>query len=107
MSDWTLKGKRGFAQGITHSSARVGNALTPPLVAWLIILVTWRGSFVILGIISFVWALAWAFYFRDDPGAHRGITSRELEALPDYGLRKKNEPVPWLPLARRMVPVTI
>ena len=107
MSDWTLKGKRGFAQGITHSSARLGNALTPPLVAWLISLVTWRGSFVILGIISFVWALAWAVYFRDDPGAHRGITSRELEALPDYGLRKKNDPVPWLPLARRMVPVTI
>ena len=107
MSDWTLKGKRGFAQGITHSSARLGNALTPPLVAWLITLVTWRGSFVILGIISFVWALAWAVYFRDDPGAHRGITSRELEALPDYGLRKKNDPVPWLPLARRMVPVTV
>ena len=107
MSDWTLKGKRGFAQGITHSSARLGNALTPPLVAWLITLVTWRGSFMILGIISFVWALAWAVYFRDDPGAHRGITSRELEALPDYGLRKKNDPVPWLPLARRMVPVTV
>src|SRR2546427_2030005 len=42
MSDWTVEGKRGFAQGITHSSARVGNALTPPLVAWLIALVTWR-----------------------------------------------------------------
>ena len=28
--------KRGFAQGITHSCARLGNALTPPLVAWLI-----------------------------------------------------------------------
>ena len=45
MSDWTPAGKRGFAQGITHSCARLGNALTPPLVAWLIVLVTWRGSF--------------------------------------------------------------
>src|SRR6266540_3240491 len=40
MSDWTPAGKRGFAQGITHSAARLGNALTPPLIAWLILLVT-------------------------------------------------------------------
>src|SRR5712675_635716 len=39
MSDWTPASKRGFAQGITHSCARLGNALTPPLVAWLIVLV--------------------------------------------------------------------
>src|SRR6267378_4222294 len=51
MSDWTPPKKRAFAQGITHASARLGNALTPPLVAWLIVAVTWRGSFIFLGII--------------------------------------------------------
>ena len=39
----------GFAQGITHSSARIGNAVTPPLMALLVGLVSWRGSFVVLG----------------------------------------------------------
>src|SRR6266403_740144 len=73
MSDWLPAKKRGFGQGITHASARLGNALTPPLVAWLIALVTWRGSFIILGIISMAWAAAWVWYFRDDPGAHPGI----------------------------------
>jgi len=109
MSDWMPEDKRGFSQGITHSSARLGNALTPPLVAWLITLFTWRGSFVILGIISLGWAIIWALYFRDDPRAHRGITSEELDSLPDYGLRtdQKKEAVPWLPLSRRMLPVTI
>ena len=108
MSDWTPEGKRGFAQGITHSSARLGNALTPPLVAWLIVLVTWRGSFVLLGIISLAWAVVWLWYFRDDPGEHRGITPEELEVLPRYALRKqrKNDPVPWSRLTRRMLPVT-
>ncbi len=52
MSDWTPKEKRAFAQGINHASARLGNALTPPLVAWLILAVTWRGSFIFLGILS-------------------------------------------------------
>jgi sugar phosphate permease len=106
MSDWTPEGKRGFAQGITHSSARLGNALTPPLIAWLIALVTWRGSFVLLGILSLAWAVVWLWYFRDDPGKHRGITPAELEVLPRYALRKQRDPVPWSRLTRRMLPVT-
>ena len=109
MSDWFPQDKRAFSQGITHSSARLGNALTPPLVAWLIALVTWRGSFVILGIISIAWAILWGLYFRDDPRSHKSITSQELDGIPDYGLRaaRKKEPVPWLALCRRMAPVTI
>src|ERR1700730_7027153 len=67
MSDWTTATKRGFAQGITHSCARLGNALTPPLVVWLIALVTWRGSFIVLGVVSLIWVLVWAWYFRNDP----------------------------------------
>src|ERR1700704_2529330 len=74
MSDWTPAGKRGFAQGITHSSARLGNALTPPMVAWLITVVNWRGSFVILGFTSLLWVVAWGRYFRDNPGDHPAIT---------------------------------
>ena len=108
MSDWTPKEKRAFAQGITHASARLGNALTPPLVAWLIVAVTWRGSFLFLGIISLAWVIAWALYFRDDPGDHPDITALELERLPSYAARKKREKetVPWILLARRMIPVT-
>jgi sugar phosphate permease len=87
----------------------VRNALTPPLVVWLMALVTWRGSFVILGIISMAWAIAWGFYFRDNPGDHPVISQRELEILPHYATRaeKKKDPVPWLLLWRRMLPVTI
>ncbi|MFI5058982.1 MAG: MFS transporter [Candidatus Acidiferrales bacterium] len=109
MSDWTAKEKRAYAQGITHASARLGNALTPPLVAWLIAVVTWRGSFIVLGIISMAWAVVWGLYFRDDPGEHSAMTSRELDFLPSYAARKARakEPVPWTALARRMIPVTV
>src|SRR3954449_9537660 len=67
MSTWMPAEKRGFAPGITPAFARLGNALTPPLIAWLILLVSWRGSFVVVGTISFLWAIAWGIYFRDDP----------------------------------------
>jgi MFS family permease len=108
MSDWTPNGKRAFSQGITHCSARLGNALTPPLVAWLIAWITWRGSFILLGIISIGWAVLWGWYFRDAPRAHPGITPEELEILPDYSVPDgKKERIPWGPLIRRMLPVTV
>jgi MFS family permease len=108
MSDWTTKERRGFSQGITHSSARLGNPLTPPLVVWMMALFTWRGSFIILGFISVVWTVVWVWYFRNDPKDHAAVSSAELQVLPDYTLRKtrKDERIPWLLLARRMFPVT-
>src|SRR6185437_6589600 len=59
MSSWTRAGWRGFAQGITHSFARAGNAIAPPIVAGLIALYSWRASFVVLGALSFVWVVGW------------------------------------------------
>jgi sugar phosphate permease len=44
MAVWLPASRWGFAQGVTHSSSRIGNALTPPLIAWLITLLSWRGS---------------------------------------------------------------
>ena len=113
MQSWTPKSRRGFAQGITHAFSRFGNALTPPIVAWLIAIVTWRGSFVALGCCSLVWVMVWVWYFRDVPAEHPAITAAELERLPNRGagadgsVRATAEKVPWWPLARRMMPVTI
>ncbi len=109
MQSWTPPERRGFAQGITHAFARFGNAVTPPIVAWLIALVTWRGSFVTLGCCSLVWVVVWVWYFRDNPAEHSAITREELERLPNRGVAPKvaRPQVPWLRLTRRMLPVTI
>jgi MFS family permease len=109
MTSWTAKGQRGYAQGITHSFARLGNAITPPLVAVLMAWVTWRGSFVILGLVSLVWIFVWVLYFRNDPAAHRGVTKEELAELLPYDERGTTgrNPVPWRRLLARMAPTTI
>lgn len=106
MQTWTPLGRRGFAQGVTHAFARFGNAVTPPIVAWLIALVTWRGSFVTLGCASLVWVIAWVTYYRDDPAQHRAITQKELARLIPLVHRERPR-VPWRPLLARMLPVTI
>ena len=109
MQMWTPPGRRGFAQGITHAFARFGNAVTPPIVAWLIALVSWRGSFVALGCVSLVWVMIWIWYFRDNPAEHTGVTPEELERLPNRGVAVHREAarIPWGPLARRLLPVTV
>ena len=113
MQAWTSPARRGFAQGITHAFARLGNAMTPPIVAWLIGIVTWRGSFVTLGCLSLLWVMAWVWYFRDVPADHRAVTPAELDVLPNRGRpagapgRSATVNVPWRRLAVRMWPVAV
>ena len=106
MQYWTPANKRGFAQGLTHAFARLGNAATPPMIAALMAWLTWRGSFVALGLVSLAWGVVWALYFRNDPKDHPGITDAELATLPPRSQDKRPE-VPWGPLLRRMWPVTL
>ncbi len=107
MQSWVQTEKRGFAQGITHACARLGNAVTPPLVAWLTVLLTWRGSFFVLGGVSFFWILVWFWYYRDNPAEHRRITQTDLAKLPPYVAKRASVKVPWKRLALRMLPVSV
>jgi MFS family permease len=106
MQYWTPAERRGFAQGLTHAFARLGNAVTPPLIAALIAWVTWRGSFVALGLVSLVWGVIWFLYFRNEPKDHPAITEAELATLPPRPVNARPQ-VPWGPLVRRMWPVTL
>lgn len=105
MASWLPGGKSGWAQGITHASARIGNALTPPLMVALIAVISWRGSFVVVGFISLLWVIVWAWYFRDDPRSHSGVKPHELSSLPAPRLPGSGGPIPWAKLLRRMAPV--
>lgn len=65
--DWLPSGERGRANGILFSGSRLGAALSFPLLAWMLAAWGWRASFVILGGLGVVWALAWLGWFRDRP----------------------------------------
>jgi MFS family permease len=95
MSNWFSKDKRGFAQGITHTFARLANAVAPPIVGGLMVLMGWRGAFVVLGLVSFVWACLWVWYFRDDPRQHKDISEAEIAELPAFGSGNKATTLPW------------
>ena len=109
MQSWTPPARRGFAQGLTHAFSRVGNSITPPLVAYLIAFISWRGSFVALGIGSLAWVFTWFWYYRDVPAEHSGVTAADRAMLPNdgQGISRKKIPTPWGPLIRRMAPITL
>jgi sugar phosphate permease len=107
MAAWMPAERWGFAQGITHSASRIGNALTPPLIAVLIGLVSWRGSFVVVGAVSLIWMVVWVLFYRDDPRRHPRVTEGELALLDSRRNPAATAPrVPWLRLARWVLPVT-
>jgi MFS family permease len=106
MASWTPVERWGFAQGITHAFSRIGNALTPALVAALLAIVTWRVAFVCLGSAALLWLAAWAWYFRDDPRQHFAVTDADLARLPAL-MENRRKPIPWLRLAREILPVTV
>jgi MFS family permease len=95
MASWLPPSRWGYAQGITHSAARLGNAITPPLISALILALSWRASFVIVGAASLVWVLAFTVLFRGPPAR-----------LAASGPARPAQATPWPALIRRILPVT-
>ena len=108
IANWVPVARRGFAQGFTHSAARFAASVTPPIVVMLLPFVGWRGAFLVLGIVSLIWVAAWWLYFRDNPREHPGVVEAELAELPSYlPHRGSITGIPWLPLLKRILPVTL
>jgi MFS family permease len=104
---WMPADRRGFAQGITHSLARLGNASAPLVVAALILATSWRTMFIILGLLSLAWVALWFWYYRDDPRVHRGMRPEDLARLPSEVMRQGTVTMRWLPLLRTLWPATL
>jgi sugar phosphate permease len=98
LSRWMLPSERGYAQGITHAGSRLGAALTPPLVVFLITAYGWRTPFVVFGGLGVLWSLLWFWYYRDSPEEHRSVNlaERNLIHSASGGPRKRvGSSVPW------------
>jgi MFS transporter, ACS family, glucarate transporter len=96
LSRWMLPGERGFAQGVTHAGSRLGAAMTPPLVVWIITRYNWRAAFITFGLMGILWAGAWLFYYRDTPDEHAGVNDAERALIRTSGSQRLvGAAVPW------------
>ncbi|KVH58681.1 MFS transporter [Burkholderia sp. MSMB1072] len=98
ITQWFPRERRGVVQGFTHSFSRLGNAVTPPIVAALMTWLSWRAAFFVIGAVTLAWLAWWIAGFREHPlGDDDGRTrTRRPAAL--------SGPTPWGPLLRRMAP---
>ncbi|MCC7235721.1 MAG: MFS transporter [Bryobacterales bacterium] len=93
---WLPNHERVRAQGFMWSFARWGGAFTPPLVALVFTVVSWRMSFVIFGLLGILWAIPFYRWFRDNPADHKGVNAGELALIGDASANATGHGnVPW------------
>jgi sugar phosphate permease len=99
LSRWMLPSERGWAQGVTHAGARLGGAITPVMVAYLILHFTWHAPFIIFAVVGVIWAAVWFWYYRDTPAEHSGVNEAEREMIQTaLGPPPKRKVIPWGPI---------
>lgn len=77
VTEWFPAKERAFAIGIFNAGANVGAIITPLVVPLLVVAYGWRMAFVITGVVSFVWLIAWWVMYRR-PREHVKVTQGEL-----------------------------
>jgi sugar phosphate permease len=80
VSQWFARDERALATSIFDSGSRVGSALSLPVVAAIIAAWGWKASFVITGVLGFVWILGWFMLYRE-PATSAAVAQRR-EARP-------------------------
>lgn len=78
---WIPVRQRGTVQGIFFVGAYLSGGLTPLMVTILAMYLNWRGIFVLIGLVGFLWVIAWLTWFRDDPAEHPNVNPAELDAI--------------------------
>ncbi len=61
---WFPASERGLATSIFNAGTFAGPAVSAPLVAWLLLKVGWRLSFLLTGSVGFIWVVLWLKFFR-------------------------------------------
>ncbi|HWZ48871.1 MAG TPA: MFS transporter, partial [Herbaspirillum sp.] len=107
ISIWLPVERRASAQGLVHGFSRFGTAIAAPIIVTITLFFgTWRSAFWVLGGIGLIWAMVWAWYYRNTPRAHPGMSSASTISDPsaDSNVAPAVESVPWGPLIKRMSP---
>ncbi|WP_149195862.1 MFS transporter [Luteimonas suaedae] len=89
IAEWFPSRERAFAQGIFNAGASLGSVVSAPLIALLFLSLGWKSTFVVIGVLGFVWLLPWLVIYRCGPDRHPWVSEAErvliLDAPEDAG----------------------
>jgi len=80
VAEWFPKKERALATGIFNAGTSIGAMLTPLVVPWINARWGWRGAFVGIGALGFVWLLFWLLIYRK-PEEHPRVSRAELDYI--------------------------
>lgn len=98
VAEWFPKKERALATGIFNAGTNIGAILTPLIVPWIVLRWGWRGAFVGIGALGFVWlAFWWAIYRK--PEEHPRVSLAELNHIQSDPPEPKGK-IKWTSLLR-------
>jgi ACS family hexuronate transporter-like MFS transporter len=82
-AEWFPPRERAFAQGLFNAGASIGAIVSAPLIALLFLALGWRGTFLLIGALGFVWLLPWLVIYRAGPTEHPWVNAAERALILD------------------------
>lgn len=99
-AEWFPAKERAFAQGIFNAGASIGAIVSAPLIALMFLYMGWKGTFLLIGVLGFLWLLPWLVIYRAGPDKHPWVSEAERALILD----KAEVQNPEAPLAPAYVP---
>ena len=82
-AEWFPARERALAQGIFNAGASTGAIVSAPLIALLFLWLGWKGTFVLIGALGFLWLLPWLVVYRAGPDRHPWVDAAERALILD------------------------
>ncbi len=103
-AEWFPARERALAQGVFNAGASIGAIISAPLIAVLFLWLGWRGTFVLIGAIGFVWLLPWLIIYRAGPDKHPWVSAAERALILDAPAEQPAVPkVEYVPNVRQLL----
>jgi len=80
VAEWFPKKERALATGIFNAGTSIGAMLTPVVVPWINARWGWRGAFIGIGALGFVWLVFWLLIYGK-PEEHPHVSKAELDYI--------------------------
>jgi ACS family hexuronate transporter-like MFS transporter len=103
-AEWFPARERALAQGVFNAGASIGAIISAPLIAVLFLYLGWRGTFILIGAIGFVWLLPWLIIYRAGPDKHPWVSAAERALILDAPTEQPAVPkVEYVPNVRQLL----
>ena len=81
VSHWFPVSGWALPNGLMSTGLTLGAAATAPWIAWMMLTIGWRESFLLAAPSAFLFAGVWWWYARDNPADHPAVGKEELDRI--------------------------